>query len=161
ITNIDAQLQQSFQYLSGNKLFVNPGDAKGKTRFKAEQGTRFEPGDRGWGWASIFFDYENDGDEDMYLSTGWLETSFASNQKKQMFIAEDGVYYLAPTGSPEAFASNGRAAVAVDIDRDGDQDLVLTNFRQAPAVFLNTQQAKNHWVGLRLRGKGENTRAIG
>jgi hypothetical protein len=161
ITNIDAQLQQSFQYLSGNKLFVNPGDTKGKTRFKAEQGTRFEPGDRGWGWASIFFDYENDGDEDMYLSTGWLETSFASNQKKQMFIAEDGVFYLAPTASPEAFASNGRAAVAVDIDRDGDQDLVLANFRQAPAVFLNTQQAKNHWVGLRLRGKGENTRAIG
>ena len=161
ITNIDQKLQQSFQYLSGNKLFVNPADAKGRKPFKAEQGVRFEPGDRGWGWASIFFDYENDGDEDMYLSTGWLETSFASNQKKQMFIADDGNFYLAPQSSPEAFASNGRAAVAVDIDRDGDQDLVLANFRQPPGVFMNTQTTKNHWAGLRLRGSGANTRAIG
>jgi hypothetical protein len=161
ITNIDQKLQQSFQYLSGNKLFVNPGDQKGRKPFKAEQGLRFEPGDRGWGWASIFFDYENDGDEDMYLSTGWLETSFAANQKKQMFLVEDGFFYLAPPSSPEAFASNGRAAVAVDLDRDGDQDLVLANFRQAPSVFQNTQAKKNHWVGVRLKGTGANTREIG
>lgn len=161
ITNIDQKLQQSFQYLSGNKLFVNPGDPKGRKPFRAEQGTRFEPGDRGWGWAGIFFDYENDGDEDMYLSTGWLETSFAANQKKQMFIQDDGTFYLAPPASPEAFASNGRSAVAVDLDRDGDQDLVLSNIRQPPAVFMNTQDKKNHWAGLRLRGTGGNTRAIG
>ncbi|MEO8874241.1 MAG: CRTAC1 family protein, partial [Polyangiaceae bacterium] len=161
ITNIDAKLQQSFQYLSGNKLFINPADPAGKKPFHAEQDVRFEPGDRGWGWAGIFFDYENDGDEDMYLSTGWLDTSFAADQKKQMFLLDDGVFYMAPQTSPEAFASNGRAAVAVDIDRDGDQDLVLTNFRQPPAVFLNTQAMKNHWVGLRLRGTGANTRAIG
>jgi len=161
ITNIDSKIQQSFQYLSGNKLFINPADPKGRKPFVPEQGTRFEPGDRGWGWSAIFFDYENDGDEDMYLSTGWLETSFAANQKKQMFLNDSGTFYLAPTSSPESFASNGRCAVAVDVDRDGDQDLVLGNFRQAPAVFSNTQAAKNHWIGLRLRGNAANTRAIG
>jgi len=161
ITNIDAKLQQSFQYLSGNKFFINPGDPKGKKPFVPEQGTRFEPGDRGWSWAAIFFDYENDGDEDMYLSTGWVETSFAANQKKQMFLNDNGTFYLAPPTSPEAFASNGRAAVAVDLDRDGDQDLVLSNYRQPPAIFTNTQVNKNHWVGLRLRGNGANSRAIG
>ena len=161
ISNLDSALQASFQYLSGNKLFINPADKSGKKRFVAEQGTRFEPGDRGWGWAALFFDYENDGDEDMYLSTGWLETSFASNQKKQMFLLDDGVFYLAPPTSAEAFASNGRGAVAVDLDRDGDLDLVLSNFRQAPAVFENTQELGNHWVGFRLRGKAPNTGAVG
>ncbi len=161
ISNLDSALQASFQYLSGNKLFVNPADKLGKKRFSPEQGTRFEPGDRGWGWAAVFFDYENDGDEDMYLSTGWLETSFASNQRKQMFLLDDEVFYLAPPTSAEAFASNGRSAVAVDIDRDGDLDLVLSNFRQAPAVFENTQAMANHWVGLRLHGRAPNTGAYG
>ncbi|MEO6419392.1 MAG: CRTAC1 family protein, partial [Polyangiaceae bacterium] len=161
INNYDSNLQKSFQYLSGNKLFLNPGDPQGKKPFLADQGTRFEPGDRGWSWAAVFFDYENDGDEDMYLSTGWVEGSFAANQKKQMFLAEDGAYYLAPPASAEAFASNGRSAVAVDIDRDGDLDLVLTNYLQPPAIFENTQAMPNHAVQLRLRGKAPNTGAVG
>jgi FG-GAP-like repeat len=53
INNMDVSLQRSFQYLSGNKLWVNPGDPAGHKPFIAEQGTRFEPGDRGWGWAAV------------------------------------------------------------------------------------------------------------
>jgi hypothetical protein len=161
INNYDSNLQKSFQYLSGNKLFVNPADPAGKKAFVADQGMRFEPGDRGWSWAAVFFDYENDGDEDMYLSTGWLESSFAANQKKQMFLLDDGVFYLAPPTSAEAFASNGRSAIAADLDRDGDLDLVLSNFRQAPVVLDNLQASGNHAITLRLRGKPPNTGAIG
>jgi hypothetical protein len=161
INNMDAALQRSFQYLAGNKLWVNPADPAGRAPFAAEQGARFEPGDRGWGWAAVFFDYENDGDEDMYLSTGWLEGSFAANQKKQMFLLDRGVYYLADPKSPEAIASNGRSAVALDVDRDGDLDLLVNNFRQPPALLANTQAAGNHWVGVRLRGAGGNAGGVG
>ncbi|MEO7113026.1 MAG: CRTAC1 family protein [Polyangiaceae bacterium] len=161
IKNIDANLEMSIQYLESNKLWMNPGDPKGAKAFTAGQDARFEPGDRGWGWASIFFDYENDGDEDIYLSNGWQPGAFAADQKKQMFLNDGGIFYLAPPSSPEAFASNGRSAVAVDIDRDGDQDLILSNLDARPQIFLNTQAFKNHWVGLRLRGTGANTRAIG
>jgi hypothetical protein len=161
INNMDVALQRSFQYLSGNKLWLNPADPAGHKPFLADQGARFEPGDRGWGWAAVFFDYENDGDEDMYLSTGWLEGSFAADQKKQMFLLDRGVFYLADPKSPEAIASNGRSAVAFDMDRDGDLDLLVNDFREPPALFANRQAAGNHWVALRLHGADRNTGAVG
>jgi hypothetical protein len=47
------------------------------------------------------------------------------------------------------------------VDRDGDLDLLVNNFRQPPALFRNTQAAGNHWLGLRLHGRGNNAEAIG
>ena len=161
LTSLDEQLATTFQYISGNKMYVNPGDTKGKSAFRAEEGKLFEPGDRGWGWATLFFDYDNDADDDMYLSNGWIEGSTASNQKKQMFINDSGFFYLAPPTSAEAVASNGRAAIAFDKDRDGDLDILLLNFRQPPVLLENTQSFGNHWVQLRLRAAAPNAYAIG
>jgi hypothetical protein len=158
---MDEALQRSFQYISGNKLFVNPADPAGQKPFIPEQATRFEPGDRGWGWAAIFFDYENDGDDDMYLSNGWLEGSVAGDQKKQLFLQDGGAFFLAPPSSPEAYAGNSRGVVAVDLDRDGDLDLAVNNFRQAPVVLKNLQRTANQTIRLRLRGKAPNTNAVG
>jgi hypothetical protein len=161
LTSYDEQLATTFQYISGNKMYINPGDKKGKSPFLAQEGKLFEPGDRGWGWATLFFDYENDGDDDMYLSNGWIEGSTAANQKKQMFINDNGFFYLAPTNSPEAVASNGRAAIAFDMDRDGDLDILLLNFRQPPVLLENTRSFGNHWVQLRVRAPAPNAYAIG
>ena len=159
ITNIDETLVKAMQYLSGNKLYVATG--KPERPFRAEEGLRIEPGDRGWGWDAGFFDYENDGDVDLYLCNGWVAGSYAGDQKKQMFINDDGFLYLAPPTSAEAFAGNARAAIQADIDLDGDVDLVVGNFRQPPRVFENVQKKGNRWIRLRLTGKGQNPLAIG
>ncbi len=161
LMTLDEQLAKTFQYLSGNKLYVNPADKSGKASFKAEETTRFEPGDRGWGWTASFFDYENDGDDDMYLSNGWIEGSTAHDQKKQMFINDGAFFYLAPPTSPEAIASDGRSVVAFDKDKDGDLDLIVNNFREPLVLLENTQSFGNHWLGLRLRGAAPNTNAVG
>jgi hypothetical protein len=157
--NIDEHAGQAMQYLSGNKLYVATG--KPDRPFRAEESLRIEPGDRGWGWDAGFFDYENDGDIDMYLCNGWVEGSYAGNQKNQMFLDDDGFLYLGPPGSPEAFPGNSRAAVQADIDLDGDVDLVVANFRQPPRVLENLQKKGNRWIRLRLAGKGQNKLAIG
>jgi hypothetical protein len=159
--SIDESLTRAFQYLSGNKLYVSTTDPKAEHPFVAEEGVRFEPGDRGWGWDAGFFDYENDGDDDIYITNGWVQGSYAGDQKKQFFLNDDGFFYLAPPESPEAYAGNARSAAYVDIDLDGDVDMIANNFQQPPVVLQNTQKTKNAWIALRLRGKAPNTDAVG
>jgi hypothetical protein len=161
VVNLTDGILRSFQYLSGNKLYLNGVDAAGVRAFTAAEGTWFEPGDRGWGWAGIFFDYENDGDEDIYLANGWIPGSPANDQRNQMFVQADQTFYLTPTTAPEAFPGNSRSVVAFDADLDGDLDLVVNNFGQPPRLLENIQGAKNRALRLRLRGGGKNTRAVG
>jgi hypothetical protein len=156
--NLDDKLTKAFQYIAGNKLYVSTKEGG----FRAEENLRMEPMDRGWGWDASFFDYENDGDDDLYVTNGWINGSYAGNQKNQMYLNHDGYLYLAPPGSPEAFPGNTRSAAAVDLDLDGDIDLVSNQFRQPPRVLINQQASKNSFVQLRLSSpKGKNPRAIG
>jgi hypothetical protein len=161
VVNLTDGILRSFQYLSGNKLYLNTVDKAGQRTFVAAEGTWFEPGDRGWGWAGIFFDYENDGDEDIYLANGWIPASPASDQRNQMFVQADDTFYLTPTSAPEAFPGNSRAVVAFDMDLDGDLDLAVNNFGQPPRLLENVQRTSNTALRIRLRGAGANTRAVG
>tara|TARA_R110002096_G_scaffold408076_1_gene607097 strand:- start:9643 stop:12753 length:3111 start_codon:yes stop_codon:yes gene_type:complete len=155
--DISQSLTRAFQYLTGNKLYIS--NAEGG--FTPEEHLRFEPHDRGWGWDAAFMDVDNDGDQDLYVTNGWVQGSYAGGQKNQLYINHKDAFYLAPETGAEAFAGNTRSSAAVDIDNDGDLDIVANNFRQGPRVLRNNQRSANRWVRLALQAKGKNPKALG
>jgi hypothetical protein len=64
-----------------------------------------------------------------------------------------------PAGITENSLSGG--ATAVDLDNDGDKDLVVNNINQPAFIYRNDIPSGNHYVRFRFSGKGKNTFGIG
>ena len=47
-----------------------------------------------------------------------------------------------------------------DFDRDGDVDLIITNYKARAQYYVN-QVARGHWLQVRLRGRKNNRDGIG
>ena len=47
-----------------------------------------------------------------------------------------------------------------DFDRDGDVDLIITNYKDRAHYYVN-QVAKGHWLQIRLRGRQSNRDGVG
>ena len=76
---------------------------------------------------AVFFDLEGDGDLDLYVATGGVESDLEdSNLADRLFINEgQGNFLPAPGGSLPAFTESGTSVCAADFDRDGDVDLFV------------------------------------
>ncbi|HEV7570987.1 MAG TPA: CRTAC1 family protein [Thermoanaerobaculia bacterium] len=140
----------------------------------------------GWSWGANFFDFDNDGDDDLYLVNGMNEYAVyssvnpyftnSSGQQQQTIVPvaekEAPVFFVNRNGMLEEQSSqsgadpagNARAVVQFDMDNDGALDMMVNNFNGPAMLYRNNGATGNHWIKIKLTGnpsKGVTRDAIG
>lgn len=104
------------------------------------------------GWGSFFFDFDNDGDLDIFKVNADLSRLFG--QEPQLFEnLENGRFRDDSENLGEFFSREwmARGAAYGDYDNDGDLDIIVVNLN-SPAVLLRNDGQRNAWIDVRLVG---------
>jgi len=115
-------------------------------------------------WATALFDYDNDGDLDLFAANGNGEELILQYPLLMENNGEGKFQDVGKRVSPYfSEKRSGRAAATWDYDNDGDLDLIISHVDlKARAVLLkNNCNNKNHWLGLTLEGREGQASAIG
>ena len=122
-------------------------------------------------WGTEFFDYDNDGDKDLFVANGHLfpqldranlGTSYA--QTNQLFEnLGDGTFVEVSQLSGEGLKIKkvSRGASFGDYDDDGDLDIFVLNINDRPTLLRNDGGNENNWLMVKTIGTESNRDGIG
>lgn len=122
------------------------------------------------GWGLKFFDYDNDGDPDLFLVNGHPDDMIESRiprvkYKEQLLMFENtgrGFKDVsANAGSVFSKMFSGRGMAVGDFDNDGDADVLTSNNGEPPLLLRNQGGNRNNWIGLHLVATKSNSAAVG
>ena len=116
------------------------------------------------GWHAEFQDVNNDGRQDLFIAKGNVSDmpDFAQQDPNNLLLGQpDGTFQEAGDRAGVASMAQSRGASVVDLNADGQLDLVVIN-RHAPAeVWRNSGEGLGNWLQLALHQDGANRDAIG
>ena len=159
ITNFANQML-SLYHNEGNGLFVDeaPSSEVGRATLVT------------LGFGCFFFDYDNDGWLDIFVSDGHIEDQIEKVQKRVSYAEPAHVFrnlgggkFTETTqslGSVFAAPKVGRAAAYADIDNDGSLDVLMTT-NGGRAYLFHNEGVTNHSVRIKLIGTKSNRDGIG
>lgn len=122
------------------------------------------------GWSNGVQDFNNDGWKDLFVACSSIDDNtemFSPRRSKlsNMVLASAGGlrFVDVSAGAGESFSQAGlhRGAAFGDFDRDGRVDAVVSRIGERAELFRNRSQTGNHWLAVRLRGRGGNRDGLG
>jgi hypothetical protein len=122
------------------------------------------------GWGLKFFDYDNDGNLDLFLANGNPDDLIESlhpgvTYREQLLLFHNngkGLENVSGRSGPvfSKFISARGMAVG-DFDNDGALDVLISINDGAPLLLRNNVGSQNHWLGIRLIGTKSNRDSVG
>ncbi|MCI0622613.1 MAG: CRTAC1 family protein [Acidobacteria bacterium] len=122
------------------------------------------------GFGTKLFDYDNDGDTDIFVANGHIEDNIrlyfpelSYEQSNLLYENVGGSFRDVSSISGPVFKARrvGRGAAAGDYDNDGDLDLVVSNSGQRATLIRNEGGNRNHWIAVVARGRKNNFYGLG
>ncbi len=183
VTNIWFWASARREVTETNTLLLSQREADGVTYRESDAAALLDH-DSSWAWAGLFFDVENDGDDDLFVSNGFTDyMTFVQYREhpeipNQLYATSNArTPNLFFRGSGEGMPSelvegsgveldgiNSRSAALLDYDRDGDLDLAVTTFHDRLRLFENIAPAGGGALTVALvgdPGRGTPRDAIG
>jgi hypothetical protein len=122
------------------------------------------------GWGLKFFDYDNDGDLDLFLANGNPDDLIKVFHKDVDYEEPMLLFHHAGRALENVSARSGpafakphsaRGLALGDFNNDGAVDVLIACNDEAPILLKNNAGRENHWLGLKLIGKKANIDAVG
>ena len=122
------------------------------------------------GWGIKFFDYDNDGYQDLFVANGHLmdninllEAHVTYAQQNLLFrnLGDGRFVRVMSEADGLALEKVSRGAAIGDYDNDGDLDILVTNCNQRPDLLQNAVGNRNNWIQIHVVGQKSNRSGIG
>ena len=123
-------------------------------------------------WGTVFFDYDHDGFEDLFVCNGFIPAaSFldTTEDDPNKLYNNNGDGTFSDVSDQEGMADTriSRGVAVGDIDNDGDLDLVYSNVKQfiqsdgGIEIMKNNPDPANNWLKLQFEGTINNRDGFG
>ncbi len=119
------------------------------------------------GWGTDLFDFDNDGDLDIFVANG---STFQELNQPEILIAQQDqlfenvgnrLFSEISHRLPQISLQVGRGAGFGDYDNDGDIDILVCNNDGRPFLMRNEIGNRHNWLQIKLIGTVSNRSAIG
>jgi hypothetical protein len=122
------------------------------------------------GWGLKFFDFDNDGELDLFLANGnpddlieQIHPQVSYEEPPLLFRGTGKKFENVSSQSGKIFAQplSARGMAIGDFNNDGAVDVLISVNNGAPVLLRNNSGAHNHWLGIKLVGRKANPDAVG